>query len=298
MWNGIISTSQFAFIILGNLVWGAVCDRHGSQRALMLAMIGDAVFFGLTAFAPFGLRGPPAAGVVLAAVRAGAGFCTPLVSALIFIFDRAESPAAVVKGLGDYGFAIISAYAVGGLVVGAIYDAVGWGWTNSVSAVITGLVAFYVAMFSAPALVSGPRPKPQGIRTALRTAEFATHACTAFMCGWIMNEQSALAHAPQHPLTANLEMNTKPSIAFGWLLACCHRADALGGLAWPASIPRLCTTYRQPQSTHHRPLPASPICHTLARLSHSLAMPVDASCGPRCAWAVDDSRLLAQSLCS
>ena len=102
VWNGIITTSQFAAIILGNLVWGVVADRYGSQRALACAMIGDTVFFAMTAAAPFGLRGTPA-GVMLAAVRAGAGFCTPLVSALVFIFDRAESPRALVKGLGDYG---------------------------------------------------------------------------------------------------------------------------------------------------------------------------------------------------
>ena len=102
VWNGIITTSQFAAIILGNLVWGAVSDRYGSQRSLACAMIGDTLFFALTAAAPFGLRGTPA-GVMLVAVRAGAGFCTPLVSALVFIFDRAGSPRELVKGLGDYG---------------------------------------------------------------------------------------------------------------------------------------------------------------------------------------------------
>ena len=44
VWNGVITTCQFAAIIVGNLFWGAFSDRHGSRRALQLAMAGGVVF--------------------------------------------------------------------------------------------------------------------------------------------------------------------------------------------------------------------------------------------------------------
>lgn len=188
VWNGVITASQFAFIIVGNLFWGFVSDRKGSKAALQLAMVGDCVFFGLTAAAPFGLGGNVvSSGIVLSIVRAGAGFCTPLVSALIFIFDRASSPGEVVRGMGAYGNAIMLAYALGGVLIGIAYDEVGWAPINAGSAVVTGVAALYVTVLSAPPLHSGPRPKPRGLMRALRTAAFITHGATAFICGYIMN---------------------------------------------------------------------------------------------------------------
>ena len=207
VWNGVITTSQFSAIIIGNLVWGRMCDRVGSQRSLLYAMIGDSIFFALSAAAPFGLEGHGCvnkgsgefssgetsgcgrliAAITIAIVRAGAGFFTPLVSALLFIFDRADSPQAVVKGMGDYALATISAYTMGGVAVGLLYESVGWAWLNGSSAAVTALAALYVATCSAPPLIKGPRPKPKGLMAALRTADFLTHATTAFSCGYIMN---------------------------------------------------------------------------------------------------------------
>eukprot|EP00966_Prymnesium_polylepis_P243744 5636784-Prymnesium_polylepis.2 len=66
VWNGVITTAQFAAVVVGNTVWGRVSDRTSSKLALQAAMVGDTVFFALSAVAPFGLRGAPAAGVVLA----------------------------------------------------------------------------------------------------------------------------------------------------------------------------------------------------------------------------------------
>ena len=117
--------------------------------------------------------------------------------------------------------AIISAYAMGGVVVGVLYEAVGWGWTNSVSVLATGLAAFYVTMFSAPAMNSGPRPKPQGMWTALRTSEFVAHAATAFMCGYIMNEQSVpLHHMPAYLLPTTYYL--LPKLTSYYLLPTTH----------------------------------------------------------------------------
>lgn len=86
-------------------VWGRVSDVHGSQRALQLAMAGDTLFFALSAVAPFGLHrtwSPVAGCAILVGVRACVGFFTPLVSAVLFIFDRAASPKDIVKGLSYY----------------------------------------------------------------------------------------------------------------------------------------------------------------------------------------------------
>jgi MFS family permease len=87
-WNGAITTAQFAAIVIGNVFWGRFCDRTSSWRALQVAMLGDTVFFALSAGAPFGLRGAPSAGIMLAVVRFFAGLFTPLVSAVLYIFDR------------------------------------------------------------------------------------------------------------------------------------------------------------------------------------------------------------------
>lgn len=185
MWNGVITTCQFAAIIFGNIFWGRFTDRNGSQRALQLAMAGDTVFFALSAVAPFGLR-DEAGAVMLAVVRFGAGLFTPLVSAILFIFDRADSPQAVMRGMGNYAMAIMCAYALGGLAVGTLYEHTGWAPLNVITSAIAGLAFLYVTFLSAPP-ISLERPKPEGVMRALRTAEFATHALTALCVGYSMN---------------------------------------------------------------------------------------------------------------
>jgi len=210
LWNGVISTAQFAAIVLGNLFWGRVSDRIGSQRSLLYAMVGDAVFFGLTAVAPFGLEGsgcePSGSGehgqgvqacgrtegaIALAAVRAGAGFCTPLVSALVFIFDRADSTKTVAKQMGHYSSAVLAGYIVGGVLVGALYDSLGWAWLNVGSAGVAGAAAVYVAHLSAPAIRKGPKlQNSKGVRRALLSVDFVTHATTAILVGFCMTSMT------------------------------------------------------------------------------------------------------------
>lgn len=187
VWNGAITSAQFIAVVIGNTVWGRVSDRLGSQRALQWAMGGDAAFFALSALAPFGIADPTVGGVVLVAVRLCVGFFTPLVSCILYIFDRARSPTDVMRGLGHYTYAIMGAYALGGVLVGVGYDAMGWVGLNLTA---TGFAAFaflYVTFLSAPARDQGKKPRPEGLARALKTRAFATHAYTAFLCGWMMN---------------------------------------------------------------------------------------------------------------
>lgn len=123
---------------------------------------------------------------MLAAIRFGAGLFTPLVSAILFIFDRVDSPKAVVRGMGLYAMGIITAYSMGGVVVGLLYTSLGWAGISGLSAGGSAIAFLYVTFLSSPPLTS-ERPKPKGLWRALRTADFLTHATTALVVGYQMN---------------------------------------------------------------------------------------------------------------
>ena len=47
IWVGGIISAQYFFVLPGNLIWGYLCDRISSRRALQLSIVGDAIcFFG------------------------------------------------------------------------------------------------------------------------------------------------------------------------------------------------------------------------------------------------------------
>ena len=94
-WNGMIMGTQFAAVVLGSLLSGRMGDKYGSAAAVKLALIGQTFFFALSAFAPFGFVDDPSlAAALLLFTRIGAGVSTALVSALLYIFDRAPSSKA------------------------------------------------------------------------------------------------------------------------------------------------------------------------------------------------------------
>ena len=94
-WSGMIMGAQFAAVVLGSLLSGRMGDKYGSAAAVKLALIGQTFFFALSAFAPFGFLGDPTlAATLLLFTRIGAGVSTALVSALLYIFDRAPSSQA------------------------------------------------------------------------------------------------------------------------------------------------------------------------------------------------------------
>ena len=101
-WNGMIMGAQFAAVMIGNLLSGKMGDTYGSAAAVKLALLGQVVFFALSAFAPFGVGTPTLAATLLLLTRIGAGISTALVSALLYIFDRAPSAESLLRGVAQY----------------------------------------------------------------------------------------------------------------------------------------------------------------------------------------------------
>lgn len=101
-WNGMIMGAQFAAVMVGNLLSGRMGDRYGSATAVKLSLMGQVVFFALSAFAPFGVGAPALAATLLLLTRIGAGISTALVSALLYIFDRAPNPESLLRGVAQY----------------------------------------------------------------------------------------------------------------------------------------------------------------------------------------------------
>ena len=101
-WNGMIMGAQFAAVIFGNLLSGKMGDKHGSATAVKLALLGQVVFFALSAFAPFGVGAPTLAATLLLLTRIGAGISTALTASLLYIFDRAPTPESLLRGVAQY----------------------------------------------------------------------------------------------------------------------------------------------------------------------------------------------------
>jgi MFS family permease len=179
VWNGAINTSQFIAVVIGNLVWGFAGDRLGSKRALQLAMVGDTLFYAATA----AVANPS----LLVAVRFGCGLSTPLVPALLYIFERVRSPEDAIRGVGRYTISIMTAYCVGGILISFAYSSLGWVGCNLLAAGVCGVALLFTTFLSSPVPGSGTRPKPQGIRNALSTAAFVNHATCAFVQGSAFN---------------------------------------------------------------------------------------------------------------
>ena len=167
-WNGAITTSQFIAVVIGNLIWGLVGDRLGSRRALQLALVGDTVFFALSSF----MRSP----VSLTVVRFLAGLSTPLTPALLYIFERANSPASAVKDLGQFVLAVNLAYCTGGTVVSVAYDEIDFLGVNPAGSGLCLVTLLFVSFLASEPLVAGSKPKPEGVRNALSPAAFLVHA--------------------------------------------------------------------------------------------------------------------------
>ena len=76
-------------------------------------------------------------------------------------------------------------YAAGGLIVGFLYESVGWRWLNLGSAGFAALAFVYNSLLpTSPLPKAGSKQKSEGLSKALCSAEFASHAWTAFNMGW------------------------------------------------------------------------------------------------------------------
>ena len=178
MWNGYILSAQFIAIVFGNIFWGCVGDRLTSQNVLCLAMIGDCLTFCLTSF----IRSP----VLLVVVRFLAGLSTPLTPALLFIFERAPTPAAALKGVGQYVLAINFAYLTGGILVSSLNDSVGFLGLNLIATSLAATALLFTVLLATPSLV-GKKSRPRGVWHALLSPPFMCHAMIAYSSGWAFN---------------------------------------------------------------------------------------------------------------
>ena len=81
------------------------------------------------------------------------------------------------------------------------HAAVGWRWLNLGSAGVAGLAFVYNILLPTPSLQkAGPNRKSEGVSNALCSAEFASHAWTAFNMGWsVLSLQLKPELASIHP---------------------------------------------------------------------------------------------------
>lgn len=95
---------------------------------------------------------------------------------------------ALLRGVAQYMGTLSCMYAAGGLIVGFLYESVGWRWLNVGSAGFAALAFVYNSLLPTPPLQkAGPKQKSEGLSKALCSAEFASHAWTAFNMGWSFN---------------------------------------------------------------------------------------------------------------
>jgi MFS family permease len=176
-------------------------DRFGPARALQLTLLGDAIFFGLSAAATTTWS--------LILIRFSAGLFSPLVPALSFIFQTLR-PEEMVGGMGRYTISITTAYFLGAALIGIAYETIGWLGTSLVTCAIAALAALYAFVLPVPASVAAAaaavRVPSSGVRDALRSPEFIAHGSTAFAMGWLMNLALSVA-------VIELQLNFKFSVA-------------------------------------------------------------------------------------
>ena len=95
---------------------------------------------------------------------------------------------ALLRGVAQYMGTLSCMYAAGGIIVGFLYESVGWRWLNVGSAGFAALAFVYNSLLPTPPLQkAGPKQKSEGLSKALCSAEFASHAWTAFNMGWSFN---------------------------------------------------------------------------------------------------------------
>ncbi|KAJ1455842.1 major facilitator superfamily domain-containing protein [Pelagophyceae sp. CCMP2097] len=135
-WTGLILSIQFVGVVLGNVVWGRVADKKSAKFAMQMTIAGDVVLFAATSFA----RPAP----VLLVVRAFAGFFSPLVPSLAYIFEHISDPVNLVEAVSRYGTAVMIGQVVGSAFVGLTYKEIGWVGTNLVCTALALFTLFQV----------------------------------------------------------------------------------------------------------------------------------------------------------
>jgi hypothetical protein len=121
--------------------------------------------------------------LTLLLVRACAGFFSPLVPALAYIFEVVP-PARIVDGVTWYTLSVLSGLTLGSAAAG-LYEPLGWHAFSLLLSAIAA-VALTVAAVTLKQRVTpnDGAPKVAGVRAAVFSGDFLTTMLTTFCVGW------------------------------------------------------------------------------------------------------------------
>ncbi|KAH8043897.1 major facilitator superfamily-like protein [Aureococcus anophagefferens] len=168
IWVGLISGAQFLGCCLGNFTWGQVGDRRDPNAVALGLMVGDAVFFALTA----ACTDAPS----LCAVRVLTGFCAFWVLGETLISKVVPGPRVAEYKAKYLGGALLGQ--IFGPVNGGLLGTLGWAYPCYVAAAAAAAAAARLAYVrrgpAAPAPSQGARGRrrrrPPAPETARGTA--------------------------------------------------------------------------------------------------------------------------------
>ncbi|KAH8051027.1 major facilitator superfamily-like protein [Aureococcus anophagefferens] len=152
IWVGLISGAQFLGCCLGNFTWGQVGDRRDPNAVALGLMVGDAVFFALTA----ACTDAPS----LCAVRVLTGFCAFWVLGETLISKVVPGPRVAEYKAKYLGGALLGQ--IFGPVNGGLLGTLGWAYPCYVAAAAAAAAA---ARLACGAARRRPRPRPRRPRT-------------------------------------------------------------------------------------------------------------------------------------
>ena len=135
IWVGLISGAQFLGCCLGNFTWGQVGDRRDPNAVALGLMVGDAVFFALTAAC--------ADAPSLCAVRVLTGFCAFWVLGETLISKVVPGPRVAEYKAKYLGGALLGQ--IFGPVNGGLLGTLGWAYPCYVAAAAAAAAAARLA---------------------------------------------------------------------------------------------------------------------------------------------------------
>ena len=174
-WLGPIMSAQAAMGLVGHLVWGALSDRWGARPVLAIVMAGNAACFLATAYAVMPEH--------LIAVRALAGFFTPLVPATAFVLERAQG-SELVAAFGTQAAAALSGSMMADAAVAFLYPSVGWSGVNTISAVAAALATLSLLSAVAPRPGGGAAEPPPAGGGSGCSGDVVLFLWTSVVMGW------------------------------------------------------------------------------------------------------------------
>ncbi len=166
-WVGYITTAQFAGVLAGGIVMSRIGDIYGLKVALLMTMVMDVILFLITGYVKDAL--------LLAIVRFGAGFFTPLVLSVSWVINASDArPEATRNTVGVnvsiWAFMMSVFYTAGAAMAGLLGEE-NWKWIHIITSIAAGLAFCYILTVTEP-----PRrdsgAKPEGVDIILKQPEY------------------------------------------------------------------------------------------------------------------------------